>query len=78
MMYSQKSYYAEENVNWELVELFTKCWVGCSALHHNHLSTELEKLRTKEKRESKELQTKYDLLEEDFVVQKAQVSHTVQ
>lgn len=40
---------------------------------HNTFSSDLEKQRAKEKRDSKELQTKYDLLEEDFVVQKAQV-----
>lgn len=35
--------------------------------------SELEKTRKKEKQQMEALQSKYDLLEEDYVVQKAQV-----
>lgn len=37
------------------------------------ISSELEKARENEKKEMVSLQSKYDLLEEDYVLQKAQV-----
>lgn len=58
-----------------LILTFTvKIWGYLPLTRHPSTPPDLEKKIAEEKKGAKELQTKYDLLEEDFVVQKAQVS----